>query len=74
MEARMRVAVEERVAYLEGQAQQLPTILTAMREDIVRVETRIDRIDDRMGRQFLWLVGLHITTLLAIVGALFARG
>jgi hypothetical protein len=41
------------------------------------VERRLDVLDDKLSRQFLWLVGLHVTTLattlVAIVGALLAR-
>jgi len=32
------------------------------------------RLDDRMSRQFTWMVGIQVTTLLAVVGALLARG
>jgi tetrahydromethanopterin S-methyltransferase subunit G len=38
------------------------------------VDRRIDRLDDKVSRHFLWLVGLQITTLLAVVSALLARG
>lgn len=31
------------------------------------------RVDDRMSRQFMWTVGIQITTLLAVLGALLAR-
>ena len=37
------------------------------------VDRRIDRLDDKVSRQFVWLVGIHLTTLVAIVGALLAR-
>lgn len=37
------------------------------------VDRRIDALDEKMSRQFVWLVGLHVTTLVAIVGALLAR-
>jgi len=38
------------------------------------VDSRIDRLDDKVSRQFPWLVGLQITTLLAVVTALLMRG
>ena len=49
-----------------------------MRAEIldIRGELRdaIRRLDDRMSRQFMWLVGIQITTLAAIVVALISRG
>ena len=37
------------------------------------VDRRIDALDATMSRQFMWLVGLHVMTLTAIIGALLAR-
>lgn len=37
------------------------------------VYRRIDGLDDKVSSQFIWLVGLQVTTLVAIVGALLAR-
>ena len=46
-----------------------------------RFETRFDAADRRLGgleekvsRQFVWVVGVQVTTFVAIVGALLARG
>lgn len=71
--------VEERVASLEGQAQQLPTIFAAIRDEFVkidnsfaRVDSRMDRIEDRMSQQFMWLVGIQLATLVAVVTALIS--
>jgi hypothetical protein len=80
--------IEERVAYLEGQVSdfgarfdQLERRLDA-RFDLLerRFETRFDvndrrfdGLDDKVARHFTWLVGLQVTTLVAILGALLAR-
>lgn len=76
---------EERVAYLEGHVNEQSHSMLEVR-DAVRtlearmdarfegVEHRIDRLDDRVSRQFVWLVGIQVTTLVAIVTALVARG
>lgn len=42
----------------------------------IRGELRdaIHRLDDRVSRQFMWLVGVQLTTLAAIVVALISRG
>ncbi len=80
--------VDERVAYIEGQmAEQAHTFLAIrdalkgidqridrVEQRIDRVEQRIDGLDDKMSRQFLWLVGIQITTLIAVVGAVLSRG
>ena len=35
-----------------------------------RIEQRIDVLDQKVSRQFLWLAGVQLTTLLAIIGFL----
>ena len=37
------------------------------------VERRLDALDDKLSRHFVWLVGVQVTTLAAIVAALVAR-
>ena len=37
------------------------------------VDRRIDALDEKLSRYFAWLVGLQVTTLVAIVGALLTR-
>lgn len=37
------------------------------------LDGRIDGLDTRMSRQFTWIVGLHVTTLAAVVAARLAR-
>ena len=74
-------ALEQRMAYLEGrvneQAQSFPDLKTDMRDlrtDIRRVEGRIDALDEKVSKHFIWLVGMQVTTLVAVVGALLSRG
>jgi uncharacterized coiled-coil protein SlyX len=35
---------------------------------------RVDVVEDKMSRQFAWIVGVQVTTFVAIVGAIIARG
>jgi len=56
--------LQERVSY----------VFIAIRESLARLERRMDALDDKMSRQFLWLVGIQITTLVAVVGAVLSRG
>ena len=38
------------------------------------VERRFEALDDKVARHFTWLAGIQVTTLVAILGALLARG
>jgi hypothetical protein len=38
-----------------------------------RVDQRFDALDAKMSRQFMWLVGMLLTTLVAVVAALVTR-
>lgn len=73
--------LQERVSYLEGKVEEqsqtfvaIRDLLTELNRRVDRVEHRIDGLDDKMSRQFLWLVGIQITTLVAVVGAVLSRG
>ena len=37
------------------------------------VDLRLARLEDKLSTQFLWVVGIQITILIAIIGALLAR-
>lgn len=71
------VPVEERIAYVEGKVSELSNTLVALRGDLARVEQRVDvrfdAVDERMPRQFHWIVGIQITTLVAMIGTMLAR-
>ena len=36
-----------------------------------RLSTRIDGLDSKMSRQFTWIVGIQVATLIAVISALF---
>jgi len=38
------------------------------------IDRKFELMDDKMSRHFLWLVGIQVTTLIAVVGALLSRG
>ena len=66
--------VEERVAHLEGQVNELS-------QGLEGVKGAIRHLDDKVSRQFMWLVGIQVTTLVAgvttlvaVVAALISRG
>jgi hypothetical protein len=37
------------------------------------VDRRFERLDDKMSRQFVWMTGIQITTLVAVVAALISK-
>ena len=74
-------SVEERLSYLEGRMQEqsvgfvdlrglITEVAAELRGSIRRLDERIDTLDQKMSRQFLWLAGFQLTTLLAIIGFL----
>ena len=77
--------LEERVAYLEGRLEDHASTVIDVRTGLAnldvkiesvesRLTTRIDGVESRLtakiDRHFPWLVGIEITVLLALVGAL----
>ena len=71
------MAMLERVAYLEGQVNEQSQAFVALRESLgrfeQRVDARFDALDGKMSHQFLWMIGIQITILLAVLGAVFSR-
>ncbi|OFW07200.1 MAG: hypothetical protein A3I61_04250 [Acidobacteria bacterium RIFCSPLOWO2_02_FULL_68_18] len=77
--------LEERISHVEGQVNELSLRLSGVEAAIRHLEQRTDArfdavdrrfevLDAKMSRQFTWLVGIQITTLIAIVAALLSRG
>ena len=58
--------MDARMGYLEGRVEEQSNMLQEF-----RVSFR--HLDDKISRQFTWLVGIQITTLVAILVALFSR-
>jgi hypothetical protein len=58
--------MEGRMSYLEGRVEEQSNLLQEF-----RVSFR--HLDDKMSRQFTWMVGIQITTLVAVLVALLSR-
>ncbi|PWT75311.1 MAG: hypothetical protein C5B60_05545 [Chloroflexi bacterium] len=54
-------AIESRLAHLEGLFEQMNARVGSIDDRLTRLEAKVDR-------QFLWLVGIQITILLAMSG------
>ena len=76
--------IEERVAYLEGKVEEHSRGFAEIRDMIVHLDQKVDRfreelsaridsLDAKFSRYFLWTIGIQITVLLAIIGALLAK-
>jgi hypothetical protein len=76
-EAAMPV-VEERVANLEGKVSEQSNAFVELRNAVGRLEQRMDvrfaALDDKMSRQFHWIIGIQITILVAMLGVVLSRG
>ena len=58
------------IVCLDGRTYALDLKVDRFREELA---TRIDALDAKVSRQVVWLVGMQVTTLVAIVAALLAR-
>jgi hypothetical protein len=72
------------VAHLEGQVSELSVGLADIRTAVGRLEERMDvrfqavdrrfdALDEKISRQFVWLVGIIVTALAAMLGAVLSR-
>jgi hypothetical protein len=59
-------SMEARMGYIEGRVEERSNMLQELRASF-------RHLDDKMSRQFTWLVGIQITTFVAILIALFSR-
>jgi len=81
VQLRRRYAGEGRMAALEGRVgnrmQEQSQAISDLRNDVARLETKLvdsfARLDDKISRQFIWLVGMLVTVLAAVVGGLLSR-
>jgi hypothetical protein len=65
---------------MEGRFAQIDERFVQMEGRFVQMEGRFAQIDERFrhsaaksSRQFKWLVGMHVTTIMAFVAAVLAR-
>jgi len=67
-------SLERRVdTRLDGVDRRLDAVERRFNVMDVKIDLTRDALDQKMSRHFLWLVGIQVTTLVAILGALLAR-
>ena len=64
--------MSERVLVLEEKVQAHAESFQLLRQDISDVRVRIERVDDKLDRGFLWLVGLLVGVLATVVSGFVA--
>ena len=67
---------DRRIGWLEGIAEQLDRRLDSIERAVVeqgrQINARIDALEQRQSAQFRWLIGIQMTTLIAIGGLLLS--
>ena len=58
--------MDARIGYLEGRMEEQSHVLQDLR-------AAVRHLDDKISRQFTWMVGIQITTLVAVLIALLSR-
>ena len=71
-------AAVERLSMVEAKMEQVGTtlarmeaILMSLDEKVGRLDLRVDKLDARVEKQFLWVAGIQMTTLVTIMAGLF---
>ena len=72
--------LDERISFLEGRVAEHSKAIDGIRDALVHLEQRmdarfeaVDRRLDALDTKFVWVVGMQVTTLAAVVAALIAR-
>jgi tetrahydromethanopterin S-methyltransferase subunit G len=72
-------AIDRRVEGIDGRLDRLDGRFDRLDERLDRLDGRLDRrdgrferLEDKMSRQFAWTVGIQVTVLLAVIGALLS--
>ena len=74
----MRTTLEERVAYLEGKVEEHSRAWEDFKDMIIHLDQKVDRfrdelssrinaLDQKFSRYFLWIIGIQITIFLTII-------
>jgi uncharacterized protein (DUF3084 family) len=66
-------AIDRRFAAIDQRFAAIDQRFAVVDQRLSALDMRIDGLDAKMSRQFMWLVGIQVTTLVAIVAALVAR-
>jgi uncharacterized coiled-coil protein SlyX len=65
------VAIRELLAGIDRRIDRVEQRIDRLEQ---RVDARFEALDGKMSRQFLWMVGIQITILIAVLGTVLSRG
>jgi uncharacterized coiled-coil protein SlyX len=72
-QSQMLRAIQDAIASLDRRVtaldQKIETKVDALD---VRIETKVDALDHKLDQRFAWLMGIQVTTTLALLGAMIA--
>ena len=66
-QGQMIMSIRDAIVSLEGR---MDRRFAAIDQRFVGIDERLDGLDAKMSRQFVWLVGLIVTMLIAVVGGM----
>jgi uncharacterized coiled-coil protein SlyX len=67
------VGLDQRFAAIDQRFAAIDQRFAVLDQRLAGMDQRIDNLDAKVSRQFMWLVGIQVTTLAAIVAALVSR-
>jgi uncharacterized coiled-coil protein SlyX len=72
------IVINERLAFVEGRMAEQSQMFTDIRQALAGLDARMDRLDGRFdslqneqSKNFRWMVGIQVTTLVTLLVALF---
>jgi len=65
-------SIDKRFEAIDKRFESIDRRFEAIDQRFEAINGRIDALDDKVSRQFMWLVGIQITVLVAVVSALIA--
>jgi len=65
-------SIDKRFESIDQRFESIDRRFEAIDQRFEAINGRIDALDDKVSRQFMWLVGIQITVLIAVVSALIA--
>ena len=64
-------SVDERVERLDQRVEKLDQRIDRIEQRVDTLDRRVDKLDARVEKQFLWVAGIQMTTLITIIAGLF---
>lgn len=63
-------AIRDAIGRLEERVDRLAERMDHLAD---RMDRRFEALDDKVSKQFIWMIGIQVTILIAIVGAVLSR-